>query len=46
MKKRKLWFYLLVTAAVVLIVFGILNGEFNTVWEKARTVCLECVGIG
>jgi hypothetical protein len=46
MKKRKFWFFSLLIIAVVLIALGLFNGEFQTVWEKASTICLECVGIG
>lgn len=33
-------------AAVLMIVFGVLNGEVRTVLGKAINICLECIGIG
>ena len=35
-----------VVFAAGLIVFGIANGQLTEVFEKARRICLECVGIG
>ncbi|MDD8030536.1 MAG: CD1871A family CXXC motif-containing protein [Acidobacteriota bacterium] len=46
MKKRKFWFFCLLIIAVSLIVLGLFDGEFKTVWQKASTICLECIGIG
>ncbi len=42
---RKITWILLALAAA-LIVFGILNGQFQSVLAKAIRICLECVGIG
>lgn len=46
MKKRKLLFFILMFLSVAFIVLGLLGGEFRVVWQKAVTVCLECVGLG
>ncbi len=43
--KRKLPFILL-AVSLLLVVLGLVSGEFRAVLEKARTVCLECIGIG
>lgn len=29
-----------------MIIFGVLGGQFVSVFRKAATICLECVGIG
>ena len=36
----------LIAAAVSLIGLGIMNGGYRDVWNKARLVCQECIGIG
>ena len=43
--KRKTW---LVFAAVslALVAAGLALGEYQTVLQKAITVCLDCIGIG
>jgi len=46
MEKRRLWFWIFLALALILVVMGLASGEFNTVWLKAKTVCLECIGIG
>ena len=33
-------------AAVILVVVGILTGQYSQVLSKAIRVCLECIGIG
>lgn len=43
--KRKLSIVLL-AISLLLIALGLASGEFRAVLEKARTVCLECIGIG
>ena len=35
-----------IAAGVVLVCFGVLRGEVDTVFSKAVKLCLECVGIG
>jgi len=43
--KRKLpW--ILLAASLIVMVAGLLLGEYRTVLEKAVTVCLDCIGIG
>ena len=40
------WITLAVLAvAVVMIVAGIINGEPSIVLTKAKTICLQCIGI-
>jgi len=43
--KRKLPWILLAVSLVVMVA-GLLLGEYRTVLEKAVTVCLGCIGIG
>jgi hypothetical protein len=43
--KRKLPIVLL-AISLLLIALGLASGEFRAVLEKARTVCLGCIGIG
>ena len=43
--KNHAWIIILVSA-LVLGGFGIFRGEAIEVFEKARIICLECIGIG
>ena len=43
--RERLWLIVLL-AAVVLTGWGIFRGEAIEVFEKARMICLECIGIG
>jgi hypothetical protein len=43
--RRKLPWVLLAVSLVVMVA-GLLLGEYRTVLEKAITVCLDCIGIG
>ena len=36
----------LIAAGIVMLIIGISRGEMMTVFSKAATVCLECIGIG
>ena len=36
----------LLVLAIASCIFGVGRGELNTVYRKAATVCLECIGIG
>lgn len=38
--------YILIVAAVGLIVAGVLNGGLMDVLEKAKKICMECIGLG
>ncbi len=37
---------LIIAAAIGLIGLGISNGGYRDVWNKARIICFECIGIG
>lgn len=37
---------MLLATAVALIGFGIYRGEVDVVFNKAISICLECIGIG
>ena len=43
---KKKWAIILFIIALALIGIGLASGEYGAVLEKARTVCLECIGIG
>jgi len=43
---NKKWAIILFVIALAAIGIGLASGEFGAVLEKARTVCLECIGIG
>jgi len=43
--KRRLPFILL-AVSLLFMVLGLVSGDFRAVLEKAKTVCLECIGIG
>ena len=36
----------LLAAGAAMMEFGAARGEVTTVWRKAATVCLECIGLG
>lgn len=38
--------WVIMAAAILMVVVGIRNGEARTVFEKAVNICLECIGIG
>jgi hypothetical protein len=44
MKRKLPW--ILLTIFLVMMVAGLLLGEYKMVLEKAVTVCLDCIGIG
>ncbi|MGB4704457.1 MAG: CD1871A family CXXC motif-containing protein [Candidatus Saccharicenans sp.] len=46
MSRRKLTAFIILALSAVLIALGLFAGEFKVVWQKAATVCLECIGIG
>ena len=43
---KKKWAIILFIIALALVGIGLASGEYRAVLEKARTICLECVGIG
>jgi len=43
--KKHLWLIILI-AAIAFGGYGIFRGEVIEVFEKARVICLECIGIG
>ena len=38
--------FLLLGIGLVLLLFGVLNGDTELVLQKAVRICLECIGIG
>jgi hypothetical protein len=44
MKRKLPW--VLLAVFLVLMVAGLVLGEYKIVLEKAVTVCLDCIGIG
>ncbi len=38
--------YFLIGVSVILILLGLLQGDFFSVMGKAVFICLECIGIG
>ena len=44
-RKQALWAALF-AAAVLLVVFGVLNGGARDVLAKAIKICSECIGLG
>ena len=45
-RAKKVISCVLIVLAAGLIAAGVMNGGYRDVWAKARTVCLECIGIG
>jgi hypothetical protein len=43
--KNNAWIFIL-AAALVIGVIGVFRGEAGEVLDKARIICLECIGIG
>jgi len=46
MKRKNIWFWLVLSLALICLCLGLRAGEFQTVWQKAKTICLECIGLG
>jgi hypothetical protein len=44
MRRKLPW--VLLAVSLVLMVAGLVLGEYKVVLEKAVTVCLDCIGIG
>lgn len=38
--------YVLLAGGLLLAFAGILRGEAAAVWEKAASICFQCIGIG
>lgn len=45
-KRYPILSYIVIVVAVGLIVAGILNGGLMDVLEKAKKICMECIGLG
>jgi hypothetical protein len=45
MARKHVWVLFLI-AFLAFMGFGLFRGEAIDVYEKARTICLECIGIG
>lgn len=46
MKRKKCMVLVGVEPVRYLFVSGLKSREFQTVWQKAKTICLECIGLG
>lgn len=44
--KKKIFAVLLITAAVISLTAGVLDGQVNTVFIKSINICMECIGLG
>ncbi|MBR3033375.1 MAG: hypothetical protein IKH92_10200 [Clostridiales bacterium] len=44
--KNNLPAVILIVIGIALIVFGISSGQATSVLNKARKICMECIGIG
>lgn len=40
-----LWLYG-VLAGILCLGIGLVQGQFQIIWQKAVMICLECIGIG
>ena len=45
-KRYPILSYIVIVVAVGLVVAGILNGGLIDVLEKAKKICMECIGLG
>lgn len=36
----------IILAGAAFVFIGVMDGEFQTVLEKATAICMECIGIG
>ncbi len=44
--KKNIAAILLILIGIGLIVFGVCSGQATSVLNKARRICMECIGIG
>ncbi|MCR5054879.1 MAG: hypothetical protein K6A69_08555 [Lachnospiraceae bacterium] len=44
--ERKKTGFIILTVSVILIVLGLMAGEYREVWNKAVMICMECIGLG
>ena len=44
-KSKKLWIILL-PLGIILVIAGIMQGDYRDALTKAIIICLECIGIG
>ena len=44
--KKNIVTILLILTGIGLIVFGVCSGQATSVLNKARRICMECIGIG
>ena len=44
--RRRIAPWIVFAVSIAAIVFGLLQGEYRAVLEKAVTVCLSCIGLG
>ncbi|MCR5800163.1 MAG: thioredoxin [Lachnospiraceae bacterium] len=44
--KKRIILMITLTAAIILIFAGLVEGQASAVFEKAAKICMECIGIG
>ena len=45
-KQKRKGGYALLALALLLIILGILQGDYTDILRRTTTICLECAGIG
>jgi len=45
-RRRQILGCLLLAAGAAMAAMGVLRGESQVVWQKAATICMECIGLG
>lgn len=46
MRDRRYVTVIVILASLAVLVAGLIIGDTAAVWQRAATVCLECIGIG
>jgi len=44
--KKRILSYALLALAVILVIAGIAQGDYQDTLQRTTTICLECIGIG
>ena len=45
-EKNKKTIIILFIIGITFLAYGIFRNDFNEIYNKARIICLECIGIG